>query len=57
MGDIHYYETTEERRKRLGGGTSHGQALCGNGSATEMTRIISEVTCKVCLRKLGKHNG
>lgn len=53
MADIHYYESTVERRARLGSKTCHGQALCGNGNAHQQTtRTTSRVTCEACLVRL-----
>lgn len=53
---IHYLETTEKRRARLNSTTVNSQALCGNGSAHQITTLNkSEVECKHCLFELGMY--
>lgn len=49
---IHFYESTEHRRNRIGGG-SHGQSLCSNGDAHQKTSTnYKDITCKACLALL-----
>lgn len=46
---IHFYESTEHRRNRLGG-FCHGQSLCSNGNFHQNTSTsYKDITCNVCL--------
>ena len=49
---VHFYESTEHRRRRIGGG-SHGQSLCSNGDAHQQTStVFQDVTCQKCIQLL-----
>ena len=57
--DMHYHETTEERRHRFAvtrgikDSYVHGQALCGTGNAHQRsTKVRKTVTCPHCLEMI-----
>lgn len=57
--DMHYHETTQERRQRFAitrgikDSYVHGQALCGTGNAHQQSiKNISAVTCSRCLEMI-----
>ena len=46
---IHFFESTEHRRNRIGG-LSHGQSLCSSGDGHQITtNNVKHVTCEKCI--------